>query len=67
MILNQIDRTKRKFDVNNKKDVAAYKNFLVHKQWGTSGCPFSLEYPYLSVPDMIKDKIVHKYLNISMV
>ena len=67
MILNQIDRTKRKFDVNNKKDVAAYKNFLVQKQWGTGGCPFSLEYPYLSVPDMIKDKIVHKYLNISMV
>ena len=67
MILDRIVRTKRNFDVNNKKDVALYKTFVIHGRWGNDGCPFNLEYPYLSVPDMIKDKLIHKYLNISMV
>jgi len=66
-ILKSVIRTKRKFDVNNKKDVALYKAFIIDGRWGETGCPFTLEFPYLTVPDMIKDKLIHKYLNISIV
>ena len=67
MILSKVVRAKRKFDVNSKKDVALYKTFLTEGRWGEDGCPFKLEFPYVSVPDMIKDKLIHKYLNISLV
>ena len=56
---------KRLFDINNKKDVEIYKSFLETNSWKVSGsCPFQLEYPYLSVPDMIKDKLIRKYLKV---
>jgi len=48
---------KRYFDVNNKVDLKAYKEFLANKNWGTNGCPFELEWPWLSIPDMISHKI----------
>ena len=64
MILDKIVRTKRNFDVNNKKDVALYRTFIIEGRWGVEGCPFALEYPYLTVPDMIKDKMVHKIFGI---
>lgn len=67
MILEKVVKVKRNFNVNNKKDVALYKTFIIQGRWGVDGCPFILEYPYLSVPDMIKDKLIHKYLNISLV
>lgn len=56
---------KRKFDLNNKRDVEIYKSFLQTNSWKITGsCPFELEYPYNSVPDMIKDKLVRKYLKV---
>jgi hypothetical protein len=56
---------KRKFDINNKADVEIYKHFLVHNDWKIVGsCPFELEYPYISIPDMIKDKLVRKFLKV---
>lgn len=56
---------RRKFDMNNKEDVEIYKHFLVHSDWKIVGsCPFELEYPYTSVPDMIKDKLVRKFLKV---
>ena len=66
MILEKVVRTKRDFNVNSKKDVALYRTFLIEGKWGLDGCPFALEYPYLTVPDMIKDKLIHKYLKISL-
>ena len=66
MILEKVVKTKRDFNVNNKKDVALYRTFLIEGKWGVEGCPFALEYPYLTVPDMIKDKLIHKYLKISL-
>ena len=47
---------KRKFDVNSKDDLRLYKQFLETKGWGTP-CPFELEWPWLSIPDMISHKI----------
>lgn len=67
MILDKIIKTKRFFDVNNKKDVAIYTNFLRKAAWGGEGCPFILEEPFLSIPDMIKDKLVHKFLKVEKV
>lgn len=63
-ILYKVDRTKVKFDENNKKHVEAYVNFLRTSSWGKTGCPFSLDFPYLTIPDMIKDKLVRKYLKV---
>ena len=56
---------KRKFDINNKQDVEIYKHFLVNHDWKLTGtCPFILEFPYLTIPDMIKDKLIRKYLKV---
>ena len=49
--------TKRKFDVNSKDDLRVYKHFLETKGWGKTPCPFELEWPWLSIPDMISHKI----------
>lgn len=58
---------KRVFDMNNKKDVEIYKSFLETNSWKVSGsCPFNLEYPYLTVPDMIKDKLIRKFLKVGV-
>lgn len=59
---------KRKFDINSKTDIEIYKHFLTNNDWKVVGsCPFALEYPYLSVPDMIKDKLIHKFLKVEKV
>ena len=56
---------RRKFDMNNEKDVEVYKHFLLNNDWKAVGyCPFELEYPYTSVPAMIKDKLVRKFLGV---
>lgn len=56
---------KRKFDINSKKDIEIYKHFLVHNDWKIVGvCPFEVEYPWNSVPDMIKDKLIRKFLKV---
>ncbi len=56
---------RRKFDMNKKEDVEIYKHFLVNNNWKITGsCPFELEYPWNSVPDMIKDKLVRKFLKV---
>lgn len=64
MILETIIRQKRVFDEHSKKDIQCAKDFFREHTWGDGGCPFVLEYPYLTVPDMIKDKIVHKALGL---
>lgn len=65
MILETIIQQKRFFDVGNKKDIELVRNFFKTMAWGREGCPFVCEYPYLSVPDMVKDKLLHKALGIS--
>lgn len=64
MILDRIQRNKRLFNVNSREDVKVFKSFLQTRSWGNTGCPFAIEYPYVSIPDMIKDKLVHKYLGV---
>jgi len=40
--------------------MALAKMFFKTQSWGHGGCPFFLEFPYSTVPDMMKDKIIHK-------
>lgn len=48
---------KRQFNVTSKDDLKVYKHFLEKGSWGSIPCPFELEWPWLSVPDMISHKI----------
>lgn len=57
-------RKRAKFDLRNRDHVQSFKHYLEQKKWGASGCPFELEYPWTSIPDMIKDKLVRHYLKV---
>ena len=40
------------------------KRFIKDQTWGNDGCPFYLEYPYKSIPAMVKDKIVYNVVGV---
>jgi len=63
MIIETMIQQKRFFNANDKKDLNEAKCFFETHKW-KNVCPFILEFPYLTVPDMIKDKMVHKALKI---
>jgi hypothetical protein len=54
-------KNRRVFNPNKKEDVAEYRYYIKNSQW-ESGCPFWLDWPYLSIPEMIKDRLVKSYL-----
>ena len=54
---------KRTFNPKNKSDIVLLKRFLSESKWGKP-CPFLLEDPYLTIPDMMKDKYVKYQLGI---
>lgn len=56
---------KRVFNPNNKDDVKIVKEFLNKSRWGKTPCPFHLEWPYVDIPSMLKDKIAKYFLKIS--
>jgi hypothetical protein len=66
MILNKLAQqmmSKRKmFDPSNKEHLREFKYFCEEHKWRNS-CPFWLEWPYFSVPDMIKDKIINNIIS----
>jgi hypothetical protein len=51
------------FDPKNKSHITLFKRFLNESRWG-GPCPFLLEEPWLSIPDMLKDKYVKSQLSI---
>lgn len=64
--MNLIERSKhnrRTFNPQDKNDMEEYAYFLKNQKW-RNGCPFLLDWPYLTVPDMIKDRVVRQHLNI---
>lgn len=66
MILNKLSQAmynRRIFDPKNKKDLEEYGYFIRNSKW-VNGCPFWLEWPYQSVPSMIKDKIVRNMFKV---
>lgn len=48
---------KRVFNVTDNQDLALYKHYIQTHSWGNNGCPFELEWPWLTIPDMIAHKI----------
>ena len=54
---------KRTFDPKNKQDLKLFKLFLADSKWG-GPCPFILQEPYLTIPEMLKDKYVRSQFNI---
>lgn len=65
MILDLLQLRKRLFNPKSRKDIVKYKEFLRDGSWGTGGCPFVLVFPYMTVPDMIQDKIVYNILGVT--
>lgn len=47
------------FEPSSKDDLKMVRKYLHSLSWGDSGCPFYLEWPYLDIPSMIKDKITN--------
>jgi hypothetical protein len=62
---------KRPFNPTHKNDIALLKQFLEENRWGESPqwlpCPFLLEKPYLTIPDMMMDKFVKNQLGLSWI
>ncbi len=65
MVLSKIVYHKRVFDPSVKKDREIAHTFLKKRSWsGISHgnlCPFHCEWPYLNVPDMLKDRLLDYY------
>jgi len=51
------------FDPKNKYHINLLRCFLNENKWGAP-CPFILEEPYLTIPDMLKDKYIKSQLGI---
>jgi len=66
MILNKINQEiltrRRNFNPNSKKDLKDFAYFLRNNKW-ENVCPFFLEWPYLTIPDMVKDKVIRNLLD----
>jgi hypothetical protein len=52
---------KREFNPQRREDLQEYQNFVTQGTW-KNGCPFILEWPFLNVIDMIKQKIINRHL-----
>jgi len=53
--------TKRIFNPIDPTDLKEYQYFLKHSRW-KDGCPFIMEWPHLTVTDMIQKKLISHYL-----
>jgi len=47
---------RRLFEAGSKDDMKIARKFFHNNKW-ENGCPFFLEWPYLDIPSMLKDKI----------
>jgi hypothetical protein len=65
MILNEISKkalmNREIFDPKNDEHLKITRSYFKENKWGTF-CPFFLEWPYTTVPEMLKDKITRHFL-----
>jgi len=66
MILDLNIKQKRSFNAKSKEDMIIAKKFFTNWSWGGNGCPFVLEQPHLSVPEMMKEKIINGMFKITI-
>ena len=58
-----LNNTKYLFDPKDKSHIKLLKLFLSETRW-RGPCPFLLEEPYLTIPDMLKDKYIKSQLGV---
>lgn len=54
---------KRYFDPTKLEDLLEYKHFITKGRWKNYTCPFILEWPYLTIPNMLHETIAKHYVN----
>jgi len=52
------------FDPSNLGDIKDYRYFMANGKWPQHQCPFILEWPYLTIPDMVADKFIRYTLGV---
>lgn len=62
----QAVNSKRRFDPSRKKDRDEFQYFLTHRRWQSFVCPFVLEWPHLTIPNMIMSKLSHHTLGVAL-
>ena len=60
--LSEVTYIKENFDPTNLEHVKHYKYFLDNSRWSGS-CPFRIEWPFVMVPELIKDRLIKRYLD----
>ena len=65
MLLDNIIKRRYPFYINYEQNVARYAKFLKTGAWCKTVCPFILEHPYDTIPEMITVKLVHRAVNIN--
>jgi hypothetical protein len=55
---------RRFFNPSDKKDIRDFRYFMANGKWAGYQCPFFLIWPYLTIPDMIKDQFTKYTLGI---
>lgn len=60
--LSHLVWSKRHFDATSKTDLLQYKYFLDNNKW-PQNCPFILEWPYLTMQEMIRSKLIEAHFD----
>lgn len=60
--LSEVTYVKENFDPSNLDHVKHYKYFIENNRWSGS-CPFRIEWPFVTVPELIKDRLIKTYLD----
>jgi hypothetical protein len=53
---------KRYFDPRKVEDLLEYKHFITKGNWKHGTCPFQLQWPYLTIPNMLHEMIARHYV-----
>jgi hypothetical protein len=53
---------RREFDPAKVEDMKEYRHFLQKQNW-RDGCPFVLEWPFLTITSMVEHKITRYHLS----
>jgi hypothetical protein len=61
-LLEQHKLNKRIFDIHSPDDISEFQYFLENNRWKNT-CPFHVRWPHLNVVDMIKNEIIHEFVN----
>jgi hypothetical protein len=55
------DKFKERY-YNNRDDILEYKHFIIKGHWKSGSCPFQLQWPYLTIPNMLHEMVARHYV-----